>query len=45
MDAEYKLPKSQDRICAGKIPQMWGQSLYVLGRLVKEVDNYTVQLE
>lgn len=37
VELEYKNPKSQDRVVQGKLPQMWGQSLYVLGRLVKEV--------
>lgn len=36
VDLEYKNPKSQDRVAQGKLPQIWGQSLYVLGRLVKE---------
>lgn len=39
VDAEYHNPKSQDRVMMGKIPQMWGQSLYVLGKLVKEVSG------
>ena len=37
VEQEYNMPKSQDRSMMGKIPQMWGQSLYVLGKLVKEV--------
>ena len=37
VEQEYKNPKSQDRTMMGKIPQMWGQSLYVLGKLLKEV--------
>ena len=37
VESEYRDPKSQDRIPSGKLPQMWGQSLYVLGKLVKEV--------
>ena len=36
VEEEYKKPKSQDRVVGGKIPQMWGQSLFVIGRLVKE---------
>ncbi|ELT89975.1 hypothetical protein CAPTEDRAFT_163062 [Capitella teleta] len=36
VEAEYTEPKSQDRIPIGKLPQMWGQSLYVLSRLLKE---------
>ena len=36
VDAEQRDPKSQERIAGGKMPQMWGQSLYVLGCLIKE---------
>ena len=36
VEEENKKPKSQDRVVGGKIPQMWGQSLFVIGRLVKE---------
>ncbi|XP_064637053.1 phosphorylase b kinase regulatory subunit alpha, liver isoform-like isoform X3 [Lineus longissimus] len=36
VDQEYKNPKSQDRSAIGKMPHMWGQSLYVLGRLLIE---------
>ena len=36
VEAEYRDPKSQKRVAAGKMPQMWGQSLYVLGCLIKE---------
>ena len=32
-----KEPKSQGRIPVGKVPQMWGQSLYVLCKLIHEV--------
>ena len=37
VDEEYCNPKSQERMPDGKMPHMWGQSLYVLGRLLKEV--------
>ncbi|XP_074651762.1 putative phosphorylase b kinase regulatory subunit alpha isoform X3 [Tubulanus polymorphus] len=33
---EYNKPRSQERKAIGKVPHMWGQSLYVLGRLVIE---------
>jgi len=39
VDEEYKTPGSQKREAVGKLPQMWGQSLYVLASLVKEVCN------
>ena len=37
VDAEIKNPQSQARVPDGKIPHMWGQSLYVLAKLIKEV--------
>lgn len=37
VDEEYKNPKSQDRFPTGKLPQMWGQSMYVLAKLLQEV--------
>ena len=37
VDSEKKEPHSQTRIASGKIPHMWGQSLYVLARLLIEV--------
>ncbi|XP_067663658.1 probable phosphorylase b kinase regulatory subunit alpha isoform X3 [Haliotis asinina] len=36
VDDEYKKPNSQKRLSGGKIPQMWGQSMYILGRLIYE---------
>ena len=36
-EEEYKNPGSQTREALGKIPQMWGQSLYVIASLMKEV--------
>ncbi|XP_038055088.1 phosphorylase b kinase regulatory subunit alpha, liver isoform-like isoform X2 [Patiria miniata] len=33
---EYKNPHSQDRLPGGKIPHIWGQSLYILGLLLQE---------
>ena len=39
VDAEYKNPKSQQRVAIGKVPHAWGQSLYVLGRLLSEVSS------
>ena len=39
VDEEYTTPGSQKREALGKMPQMWGQSLYVLASLVKEVST------
>ncbi|XP_014680780.1 PREDICTED: probable phosphorylase b kinase regulatory subunit alpha isoform X2 [Priapulus caudatus] len=36
VEEEKKNPHSQERIAVGKIPQMWGQSLYILNCLLKE---------
>ncbi|BFZ14815.1 hypothetical protein BsWGS_17852 [Bradybaena similaris] len=36
VDLEYENPGSQTRIADGKIPHMWGQSMYILGRLMIE---------
>ncbi|XP_071951330.1 phosphorylase b kinase regulatory subunit alpha, skeletal muscle isoform-like isoform X2 [Antedon mediterranea] len=36
VDLEYKNPHSQKREAGGKMPHMWGQSLYILGCLLKE---------
>lgn len=44
IDDEYKNPGSQKREALGKIPQMWGQSLYVLASLVKEVSAVCLQV-
>ncbi|XP_069746352.1 phosphorylase b kinase regulatory subunit alpha, liver isoform-like isoform X2 [Narcine bancroftii] len=36
VDEEYKNPHTVDRIVKGKLPHMWGQSLYILGNLLAE---------
>ncbi|XP_035825759.1 phosphorylase b kinase regulatory subunit alpha, liver isoform isoform X5 [Aplysia californica] len=36
VDKEYAKPNSQKRVAMGKIPHMWGQSMYILGRLMIE---------
>ncbi|XP_067848534.1 phosphorylase b kinase regulatory subunit alpha, liver isoform-like isoform X2 [Heptranchias perlo] len=36
VDEEYKNPHTVDRIAKGKLPHMWGQSLYILGSLLTE---------
>ncbi|XP_006896054.1 PREDICTED: phosphorylase b kinase regulatory subunit alpha, skeletal muscle isoform-like isoform X3 [Elephantulus edwardii] len=36
VDEEYQNPHSVDRIPMGKLPHMWGQSLYILGNLMAE---------
>ena len=37
VEAEYQDPGSQERIACGKLPFMWAQSLYILGRLLEDV--------
>ncbi|XP_053328842.1 phosphorylase b kinase regulatory subunit alpha, skeletal muscle isoform isoform X1 [Spea bombifrons] len=36
VDEEYKHPHTVDRVPMGKLPHMWGQSLYILGCLMSE---------
>ncbi|KAK3878049.1 hypothetical protein Pcinc_017262 [Petrolisthes cinctipes] len=36
VEAEYKKPGSQKRVVAGKLPFMWAQSLYIVGRLLQD---------
>ncbi|GFR67688.1 phosphorylase b kinase regulatory subunit alpha, liver isoform, partial [Elysia marginata] len=36
VEEEYKKPNSQKRVAEGKVPHMWGQSMYILGRLMIE---------
>ncbi|XP_010293753.1 PREDICTED: phosphorylase b kinase regulatory subunit alpha, skeletal muscle isoform, partial [Phaethon lepturus] len=36
VDEEYRNPHTVDRIPMGKLPLMWGQSLYILGCLMSE---------
>ncbi|XP_054025319.1 phosphorylase b kinase regulatory subunit alpha, skeletal muscle isoform isoform X2 [Dryobates pubescens] len=36
VDEEYRNPHTVDRIPVGKLPLMWGQSLYILGCLLAE---------
>ncbi|XP_021106168.1 phosphorylase b kinase regulatory subunit alpha, skeletal muscle isoform isoform X4 [Heterocephalus glaber] len=36
VDEEYQNPHSVDRVPMGKLPHMWGQSLYILGSLIAE---------
>uniref|UniRef100_A0A0L8H1E6 Phosphorylase b kinase regulatory subunit n=1 Tax=Octopus bimaculoides TaxID=37653 RepID=A0A0L8H1E6_OCTBM len=36
VDAEFKNPKSQKRKAIGRLPHLWSQSLYVVGRLIYE---------
>ncbi|XP_051485926.1 phosphorylase b kinase regulatory subunit alpha, skeletal muscle isoform isoform X6 [Apus apus] len=36
VDEEYRNPHTVDRIPMGKLPLMWGQSLYILGCLLAE---------
>ncbi|GCB70217.1 hypothetical protein scyTo_0012573 [Scyliorhinus torazame] len=36
VDEEYQSPHTVDRTVKGKLPHMWGQSLYILGTLLAE---------
>ncbi|XP_036160430.1 phosphorylase b kinase regulatory subunit alpha, skeletal muscle isoform isoform X4 [Myotis myotis] len=36
VDEEYQNPHTVDRVPMGKLPHMWGQSLYILGTLMAE---------
>ncbi|NXU68061.1 KPB1 kinase, partial [Horornis vulcanius] len=36
VDEEYRNPHTVDRVPMGKLPHMWGQSLYILGCLMAE---------
>ena len=36
VEDEYRSPKSQDRVPLGKIPHKWGQSLYIIGQLLRD---------
>ena len=37
--AEYQNPGSQKREVVGRCPFLWGQSLYILGKLLQEVSE------
>lgn len=37
--AEYQNPGSQPREVVGRCPFLWGQSLYILGKLLQEVSG------
>nr|XP_055039925.1 phosphorylase b kinase regulatory subunit alpha, liver isoform isoform X1 [Misgurnus anguillicaudatus] len=36
IEEEYRNPHSVERVAAGQLPHMWGQSLYIVGRLLAE---------
>lgn len=36
VEDEYRNPHSVDRVAAGQLPHMWGQSLYIVGSLLAE---------
>ncbi|KAM8952638.1 phosphorylase b kinase regulatory subunit alpha, skeletal muscle isoform 2-T2 [Pelodytes ibericus] len=36
VEEEYEHPRTVDRVPLGKLPHMWGQSLYILGCLMSE---------
>lgn len=39
VNEEYKKPGSQPREVVGRCPFLWGQSLYILGKLLQEVNT------
>lgn len=39
IEEEYRNPHSVDRVAMGQLPHMWGQSLYILGCLLAEVNK------
>ena len=39
VDKEKKEPGSQDRHPVGRLPFMWAQSLYIIGKLLQDVSN------
>ena len=41
---EYQLPGSQPREVVGRCPFLWGQSLFILGRLLQEVTCYVLDI-
>lgn len=40
VEEEYSNPHSVDRVAMGQLPHMWGQSLYILGCLLVEVQMW-----
>lgn len=40
VEEEYLHPHSVDRVPLGKCPLRWGQSLYILGKLLSEVRRF-----
>lgn len=40
VNAEYQKPGSQPREVVGRCPFLWGQSLYILGKLLQEVNRF-----
>ena len=39
VDAEYRNPGSQSRTPLGRCPFLWAQSLFILGKLLQEVNK------
>ena len=39
VEEEYRNPGSQKRVAGGRLPFMWAQSLYIVGRLLQDVSN------
>ena len=40
--AEYAEPGSQERSPLGRCPFLWGESLYILGKLLQEVNTFVM---
>lgn len=45
VNAEYKEPGSQERIALGLCPFLWAQSLYIVGKLLQEVNVFNVKID
>lgn len=44
VDKEYQHPGSQLREAVGRCPFLWGQSLFILGRLLQDVSRKVILL-
>lgn len=40
VSGEYREPGSQERVVVGRCPFLWAQSLYILGKLLQEVNRF-----
>ena len=44
VEQEYRNPNSQKRDPIGKLPHRWGQSLYIISKLVQEVSIHLIKM-